>query len=41
MDRQDTGQVCDGGKQLAASVLGKFITVEILEKCDSESEREQ
>lgn len=37
MDRRDTGQVCDGGKQLAASVLGKFITVEILDKLDSES----
>lgn len=37
MDRWDTGQVCDGGKQLAASVLGKFIMVEILDKLDSET----
>lgn len=41
MDKWDVGQVCNGRKQLAASVLGKFIMVKILDKLDSESNRRE
>lgn len=36
MDTWETSQIYTGGKQLATSVLGKFITVTILDKLDSE-----